>query len=347
MPTFVEVIQRRKLRLLRIAFFVVACFYVLYVARSFRNPTWPPVPKAILPPPPNDYDIHIPFTIYNSLIRVNADIAGKSIACHFDTGSSRFFDASAIFNLSGQITEAAVGQYRPYYTARPRYGKVIILPQVRLGEYMVQKCPTFVFDSLPDDNVWNAPPIIGNSFFADSVLTIDYKKRLFIVHRQGYRLEKECLYPGDQILNFYWKNSLKVEGRGIIVCQGALESKPMEIALDTGLGRIEFVAASPRAFDALSKQQSHAIHGKWITGKVKNVAWSLGKKSYISDVYFASRLIPSVDAVVGLAFLKDYRVTIDYPRQKILLQRNPSPATAAHRSPHSSTATTRTDRERA
>ncbi len=77
-----------------------------------------------------------------------------------------------------------------------------------------------------------------------------------------------------------------------------------------------------------SPQWNYNIAGQPVTEVTRPVQWALNNiKGECSGWVMSMR--PEWQALAGYEVLKDYRITIDYTRRKLLLEPNPAPSPAA------------------
>ena len=279
-------------------------------------------------------EVEVPFTLHKGQIFVQADFAGVPLTCLVDTGVRDIVMQNAdvphlysngIVNYFGSNG----GSYRAEW---------VTLSHIRLGDYELSQ-PTAVSWPL------SAPafgytlegfPIfatLGNRAFKDIVLTIDYGQRKLILHRPDYDITRQPHDLGSCLLDYTPGGNNVAWAPEYLSVGSRIEGHPINLVLDTGhCGASILLAPEFRELlevpQGTMPQWNYNISGKSVTEVTRPVRWSLNNiKGECPGWIMAMR--PEWQALAGYEVLRNYRLTIDYTRRKLLLEPNAGATTTA------------------
>lgn len=296
-------------------------------------------PKATLISKRQFQEVHIPFTSRHGWIMVPATIAGRHIECLLDTGSLRVFDWPTSLHLPGRRVGLSYPRLVPYQSARPRFAEWVILPEIDIGDYHLRECPSLAHSRDPNDLPGLSVPTLGCAAFADVVLTIDYKKKELVVHSTDYDITQDA-----QELSRYPKHSLfdlllsertitlwdgkTASTTGIPALCGNVAGHPVQIAIDTGLIHVGLALTSKPLIKTLSEEGYVSTPVPPCSdcspiATFPSVSWNMGRFVNTGHVSLLPGFFAKDEAVLGAESLKNYRITLDFPRHKIMLALNP------------------------
>lgn len=278
----------------------------------------------------------VPFQLRNRLISFQADFDGRKEDCILDTGSPailwpRSKELPGKRTLSwGYATDAAGNSVST---------TELVLGSIKIGGYELQGVPTLAVsgNSSPSHSYPDLRQIcdIGNSAFSQAVLTIDYKRHILILRNRDFdpiaHSSKRCF-----VFPFQWKSKTPgTSNFGYLVIAAKTSGHTLTIVVDTGdsVPATSLTDSYVRTHLSGMKLRHHWTQ-KTAFGETK-VDWIPSLKILVSDVrpnvpkFLINQPIvvlpdqhDGADAVIGYSVLKDYRVTIDYPRQRIFLEPN-------------------------
>lgn len=332
--------MRRKTR--KLAWLATIPLTVLVFARGaalLRHPLTSvhiPVTSVLIPLPPvqttvfhftrSQTEIHVPFTLDHGSIIVNALIDSKPEKCLVDTGCS-----SVLWNSRLHLTNQRTGVESSISDAGGRSSSVqeAILTRIQIGGLDLHNVASEAVTSSNFEK--GVGPILGNSVFAQTVLTIDYSKRELVIQPPfRYAVMSRIKYP-QNVLDFHWVNP-DVHGMFGVPCFHAkVMTLPAEMTLDTGwvdnsLGLTEglYREISPqlKASHSLKSPTNFAL-GRTSATTVNRVSSSFAGFTLICPGTVVNMLSPPAQAVLGYGFLRTCRPTIDYPDRKIWFERVP------------------------
>ena len=291
--------------------------------------------KVVFRPQSQDQAV-VPFQLKDYLISLYADFDGRKEECILDTGSPLILWPRNA-NLSGTRTLSwgYGGDAAGNRVSLTEY----VLGSIKIGGYELQGVPTVaVSGNLNPAHTY--PDLrqvcdLGNTAFSEAVLTIDYKKRVLILRNRQYDPMLHCSKRGF-VLPFHWASKVpRMSNFGYLVVPAETSGHPLEVVVDTGDGSSTTALTNAYYKSHLSGTKlSHNWIQKTAFGRTK-ADWIPKLKISVPDARLQSPPLeinqPAVimpdqhdgaDAVIGYTVLKDYLVTIDYPRQRIFLEPN-------------------------
>ncbi len=291
--------------------------------------------------------VRVPFTKQNGLIIVQATLGDKVLPCVLDTGDPLVRWPKRL-QLAGKATGIhAMGQD---VSGAHAAHEMVLLSRVRIGTYELTNVPSWAVRTQkpspadaaapPDEGiaggVWQRYPVLGNVVFEQVALTIDYRKSELILRPQRGGIAPAApgtrTLPVQRVAPVFTGESGAAHG-GFLALAGTVEGRPVKFLLDTGLPFETGIVLAPNKRGLLAaeapRQEVQAVTGlgQVSAGRFANVAWSLnGGAAEKGDVIIPTQFAllgdgkTSIDALVGAYLLQNYRVTIDYPRARVLLE---------------------------
>lgn len=277
----------------------------------------------------------IPFKIDGGQIIVTTQIGNENIKCLVDTGVGPIFWQSLNLRISSNL--GVEQSYYPYTGVHLYEANRVVLKQISLGDYRMQNIDTLYFPNphaptlVQTANGHGYQMILGNKAFRDIVLTIDYAHNALILHSPEFDITKNRLLPTDILLNIdYDKESENYPDYPCrIFASGILEGRTVKFFLDTGYysDEISINIGTRNKFDRVPpiivlNNPINGISGVRMTSKTTTpLKWSIGTyKGYDIALMTEDSLIPEDQVILGWRQLKNFRITIDYKRKKLLLQ---------------------------
>ena len=295
--------------------------------------------------------VRVPFTKQNGLIIVQATLGGKALSCVLDTGDPlvrwprRLRLAGKATGIRAQGTDAG---------GHGEAHEMVVLSQVRIGGYELANVPSWAVgtpdDAAPDagdadapetlaGGVWRRYPVLGNVVFEQVALTIDYRRSELILRPKSANAAATQRVPGTRTLPVQrvgpvFTTDTGTARGGFLVFAGSVNGQPVNFLLDTGLPFAPGIVLAPgkRALlgdaPASSGQEVRAVTGlgQVSAQRFTDVSWLLGGVPGKGEVIVPPQLATlgddktSIDALVGAYLLQAYRITIDYPRSRVLLE---------------------------
>ncbi len=284
--------------------------------------TWVIHGKGALP------ETHVPFRLSpGKEILVKAHINGKPIECMVDTGCS-----DILWDSKLALTNQRTGLQSSAYDAGSHVValKEAILDRVQIGGLELRQMPSNAVVSAASQ--MNSVPILGNSAFAHTVLTVDYARKELVIRPSSPKDKLLSELPGDHVLNFQW-GSPNARGRSGSPCvRGNVISLPATFMVDTGwcgnvlgLGHTFYSQVLPML--EKNRNKTGQASGKWAFGKssvitISQIPWSFDGTKATTPAIVVGNLGPKAQAVFGYDILRHFKTTIDYPHRKILFQPN-------------------------
>ena len=167
--------------------------------------------------------------------------------------------------------------------------------------------------------------LLGGRFLAEYVLEIDFpRRRVRFLDPEKYTVPKQVSAPKEAVL------PLKIVGNRPIVTV-EVEGKPVEVMLDTGAWDTMLISGEAAKKAGFERPVISKII---VGGVVGNTEGQLveAEKIALGPFAFAPALItisphgfynqgPSTDSLVGYEVLRHFVMRLDYPRQRLWLQR--------------------------
>ena len=275
------------------------------------------------------HEVRVPFRGKGGWINLTADSSGKAIDCILDTGSALAMWPQAL-SLAGTDAQFHYTQFTPYPGVRPRPADWRKVTDLKFGDYEMQDCLGIAYDADSGDaQRFCGTLLIGYPALAQTVVTIDFRKKEVVFRDKIYDVTRRPLGPRAYLLNMV-ANPEDAHGRyHQPIVGGTIAGHKVHLILDTGLAWGGVALAEPKIIAALQQ----ATHGRLLvsltagTTDVKilpDTLWSVGGLVDQAPIDFVPGFVSgSADGVLGYEILRNYRITIDYGRQKILLERNP------------------------
>ncbi len=262
-----------------------------------------------------------------SKLVVWAKLAGKNVRCIVDTGCGsilwpRSLSLPVHLGTNYAISSDVEGHSVPIKTCD--------LDTVDLRGYRIQGVQTFAVEtgSLPAQSTLSEFVLLGNAAFDRVVLTIDYHKKQLILRQPEYNFAQQPHRACDRIIPFGWSSSGPNSQSRQPFIEGIIEGKPAHLEMDTGWGGDVIGIAKQFYYDkrlhlAQFPSTFKTPAGQTKTSYIQRIAFSFANVNECFPAVLVSNLYPGLDAVFGTQVLQHFRVTIDYPRRKILLEPYP------------------------
>jgi hypothetical protein len=279
------------------------------------------------------HEVRIPFNLDAGYVHMAGKIGDKSVSCVLDTGSV-FIYWPKKWQLPGKRTgKRSSAQDISGLTDST---EEVILNSLRLGGYELKNMPTQAVQ--PDKkraadhtiDTANLPYIIlgGIAFYRTSV-TFDYQTQELILRDATYVVSKHVSEERDKILSIELLKGDPNSNYGVPCIHGTVIGHPARILVDCGwVGRYKIGLSDIFCHKYLrsvkrSKDTFTTTIGQMTVEMISDVSWSVGDihESANAQIFPAFRGGEGEDAVIGEAFLHAYRVTIDYPHKRMLIER--------------------------
>lgn len=285
--------------------------------------------------------VTVPLVERNGGIFVMASLNGQSQLCQIDTGSDTVNWRRGLY-INGEMTSErgkscdALNNCISLATVK--------LPEIKIGSYKVTDIPTemqednsVLFSSVaatPADGV----PLLGNALFSLAVMTIDYQKKTPTFHAPTYNFTKQARLPTDKILEMGWTSHsddspTRQQVIGWPVIRARTEGKPFWRMIDTGwegteLGlTTEFFRQLPRNQQgAQQKSVGHFAYGISVVRQEKSLTFQIPVlQRHVPPVVLTEKgwivkLLSGGAGIVGTTLMQRFRITLDYPHRRVLLE---------------------------
>lgn len=309
---------------------LILIFGFFYTHKFKADPTvsYPLYPTVGFYPENGSTDHIIPFNL-NGFMFVGSSFGRRSVYSIFDTGSVY---ASCPADYVGNGTQWGSTQSFGDGLRSVRPARICILPRVLLPNCELRNCLVTKYDRLPGETDWEVIPIVPGAVFRDMILTIDYRHSRLIAHQDVLMDTLDAPpYPENGLGKPVWLPLVPISYNGFgpyPVVKGNVNNIEVNIVIDTASpGGIWILNRSlfPR-FKHISPTPDAIFMKVLTTGSGKKMTWRIGgisgmspvvlhPKPYMGDTY------RGIDASVGNATLRNYRITIDYPNKRVCFER--------------------------
>ena len=301
---------------------------------------------ALLTAPPADVllrsklqynEVIVPFKLLHNQISVQAVISGQKTQCSVDTGSASVLMPQSLHLVKPQKDKL-------FFVRGTDAGgnslelRRALLNDVQIGDYELRRVPVLVTSPTSSTRLLPNPSygcVLGNSIFSNVVVTIDYRLHQVIFRSREYNPATQQHSPGSYSFPFHWASSMvSAKPFGLIAVSGTISGRPATFAIDTGWSN-NTMGIRRKVFQRLFPSSTPASYEK-----IVSTAFGQAKGVYVPNLvcrlkdddphhpdleFHHPALVVAdqedgVDAIWGYSVLKDYRVTIDYPRQHIFLE---------------------------
>ncbi|RYG25025.1 PDZ domain-containing protein [bacterium] len=286
-----------------------------------------PVLAALLALGPQTGTIDVPFYNTPNAIVVDAVVNGRPVSLMFDTG----FSGTVVLSSS-----VDVGPPTGKMTLRDFVGQLeantVKLKSLQLGaksvpidshKEIVQQAADF-----SESYGRHVDGILGLGALKDTVFTIDFERGKFIFRPNTYDITK--LVPDNK--KTFLQKLLPIGHSSLEMFVTAPNGKNMTLALDTGnafyatthrdvLERIGLWEANkPHKFAKLSGVASGAVES-WSIKMPELTIFGVPTPPSVWDIIDLPSSSAEGDGTVGHGFLKNFNITIDYPRRRVWLEK--------------------------
>lgn len=275
------------------------------------------------------HETEVAFESHAGHIVVKANLAGQWIEALVDTGAR---------DIMWQHLPLLGSPTQQWFSFPHTYGRQVsaefdVLPGVQIGGYRLIK-PASVYLATDEaaliytDDGKPLQVMLGNYAFKNIVLTIDYQRKKLIFRDPEYNLTQQHRRPQDCVLDFIAGGDAVKYSPEFLTVRGTVEGIPVPFVLDTGHYTNCILLSHPlrQRLTAVKQgaiQRSRIIMtGQPITEMTRPLHWTLGNlRGQCPGATIKMR--PDWQAIIGYGILKDYRLTIDYSRSKVLLEPYP------------------------
>ncbi len=267
----------------------------------------------------------IPFRIGENAIIVDVKVNGKLVSCMFDSGFSGAVVIGPHIDLGKPTGKISLKDFVGVFEAN-----TLRVTQLELGALKAQhqdmevvQLPTMDYTHSYGTHV---DGIMGLEVFSPYVTEINFEQKKFIIHPSTYDISQ--VQPDGK--KTFLAKMLPIGHNSIEMAVRATNGKQLILALDTG-----------NAFYATTHKEVLERIGKWTPGNEPKFvgssqvasgvvdSWSIvleGMQIYgvpvesaVWDIIDLPSSSAQHDGTVGFGFLKNFNITIDLKRRRVLL----------------------------
>jgi hypothetical protein len=253
----------------------------------------------------------------NNVLCVWGNVERRRVLCTIDTGTflTQWPQSLALAGIPLHTAECIkvsdyTGQFQP--------GRTEILPEVKIGGYTLCHVLTLALDHRDPDPAADPGSVLtlGSSTLAGSVVTIDCRARTLTLRSHRYN-PTAIIAPGDSLISFHWVHSDPLLP-GVPAIYTHINGHVAELLLDTGSHDVtlstQFAMRCLPPYTVLPSRVEQSVESP------THVA--IGQIAIETDgVNISPYDENGTDGILGLGGILDiYRVTIDYPRRRMLLE---------------------------
>jgi len=286
--------------------------------------------------------VRVPIVEKNGGIFVMASLNGQQQLCKIDTGFDNVEWARGL-HIIGRLTDERGQSCDSLNNCVDT--STVKLPHIRIGTFEMTDLPTEMLDV--DNGLFSPPyrlyvddtPLLGNSLFALTVLTIDYRNKVLAVRPPTYDFEKVPRHPGDRILQMGWSyhdddSTAKQQIFGWPAIRASVNGKSFWCVFDSGWGvpNLGLTEDFFQRIPTLQQVPRHSVpysatHGASTVPQLQRLRFQVPCLSpshalpiLLEDKGLLVKGVGGGEGVVGMHLMERYCITIDYQRQRILLE---------------------------
>lgn len=275
------------------------------------------------------HEVRVTFRGKGGWIDLTARSSGKATDCILDTGSALAMWPQAL-SLASTDAQFHYTQFTPYPGTRSRPANWRKLADLKFGDYEMQDCPGIAYDADSGDaKRFGGALLIGYPALAQTVVTIDFRRKEVVFRDKTYDVTRLPIGPMAYLLNMAVNPRDVHKGYHQPIVEGTIAGHKVHLILDTGLAWGGVALAEPKLIATLQQ----AAHGRPLFSStagttdvrvIPDILWSVGSLVDQAHIDLMPGFVSGdADGVLGYEILRNYRITIDYERQKILLEWNP------------------------
>lgn len=342
-PAVAEIVRASTITLIVCIGVLVAIICLIHKAstRQFRQAQSKPVnvshtqierSTVMLNSNAPNHMIVVPLVSEDNQIMVSGQFADQKINCLIDTG------CRDIILWDGRKVQGAFVSSTfdyPWFSANIM-ATTTCLSSARVGGFVLSNACCAQLHTVEPRLTWSNTgqpiyAIMGNYAFQHVVLTIDYTHQTLTVRDLTYDVTKLSLTARDTLSDitydpYYYTH--KECGPLRVFLDVHIEGQAVRAIVDTGYdGGILLSSEFRKRLTHLPADQRLqppyiAMGPAAVTAQTASpLHWSLGKlKGQAPGHVLTGRFSPDHQALIGYEMLKDYRITIDYQRQKMLFE---------------------------
>jgi hypothetical protein len=286
-----------------------------------------PVLAALLALAPQTGTIEVPFYNTENAIVVDAVVNGRPVSLMFDTGFSGTVVVSTNVDVGPSTGKMTLRDFVGQMEANTVKLKSLQLGAktipVDTGKEIVQQAADF-----SQSYGRHVDGILGLGALKDTVFTIDFEHGKFIFRPNTYDITK--VVPDNK--KSFLQKLLPIGNTSLEMFVSTPAGKNMTLALDTGnaffatthrdvLERVGLWEANkPHKFAKLSGVASGAVES-WSLKMPELNIFGVPTPPSIWDIIDLPSSSAEGDGTVGHGFLKNFNITVDYPRRRVLLEK--------------------------
>lgn len=284
------------------------------------------LPLLLVLTPQTAGTIEVPFRDTDDAIIVDAKVNGRPVSLMFDTG----FGGTVLLSSS-----VDVGAPTGKMTLRDFVGELEVntvkLKSLAVGTKNVPLNPDMEIVQQPGDMSasygTHVDGILGLSALKGGVFTIDFEHNKFVFRPDAYDITKQT--PDNK--KTFLQKLLPIGKSSLEMFVSAPNGKTMTLALDTGnafyatthrdvLERVGLWDANkPHKFAKLSGVASGAVES-WSFKMPELNIFGVPTPPSIWDIIDLPSSSAEGDGTVGHGFLRNFNITVDYPRRRVWLE---------------------------
>jgi hypothetical protein len=323
---------------------VIAC--TVFCSGCYRSSTSPPIQPSSTKPhrsvSPNQSvssvqnagwtKTVVPFQLIENMVYLPAVIDGRYSLCVLDTGT----DLIQWPHSKGMAKSVHRLDVVTRYTDRDVLTRPMKLGTVDVGGFEVRNVRAEALEArytrgrkgdlvpMGHDDLGDRLSL-GNDLFGRTVTTIDYRAGELVI-RSPEEWKREGPPRPARVLPLSWAWQGK-RSRMYPVVDGKLAGRPAQFAIDTGTAGMVISRAVHRRHYA--SNQTHGVKATTLRGTV-HLRSVEGVKGSIGDIEIEGNAAVfdqdfGTEAILGGEFLKNFRVTIDYPNSRLYLEQYDKP----------------------
>lgn len=280
--------------------------------------------------------VHVPFVLRNGSIFVQVYIGSKRVEGILDTGCNE-----VVWPEWMRLVGTQTGFFSTINDTQglSQRANEVILNNISIGGYTIKRLRTYkvmgVHNPAKQPGTARQHLLLGNSFFLNTALTIDYSKKEITIQSPNCAFYEYRAKTDRYRVGFKWLPHDGSQRVGVPAIEGKINGRSALIEVDTDWNTNN-IAIADRLWRHLASEQHWHTRPMRMGTSLGTTTVEYNDKLEIKIPVVADKnkteitvITPAVrtnsatngaDAIIGTAFLSRYRVIINYPRQLVCLE---------------------------
>ena len=280
-----------------------------------------------------EQDIVIPFELKNGWIILGVTVENRNLEAIYDTGCAANWVSGNPSSPFKSFISTGVSENGWCGLNHPGY-----FPKLKVANIEFGNIPFYLnydeknhFSSFLSGEPLRC--ILGNDFFRNYVVTIDYPAKCLILRNPKYDIATINISSKVSLMDVSYLCAKGTTIPSAIMLPARILDNNIQFMMDTGnyhegvLLDPSFVKNKFAGFQKFENSSSYNIFSRRIDFEMNLNFWDIGslrgkcKYFIMSENKYSNPAYDPVKAIIGSDQLRDCRITIDYKRKKVLIER--------------------------